>query len=276
MPRSRMAREAAALVERLWARRRAVSRNRRDLDPRPRVEREAQVRVGVEPRLASLPLLSPTARRRAARVPGRGGGAGRGRPRGLGATAAVLPGRAPSAPRGAARRTLSSAPPRAAPAKRASRRAGRTVPPGSARHREHELGVGRRAEVVHAELARRHAASARATPSAFQNGARRRPAGHQARDGREADRHLLDTRRSRRRRSRRPPAARPRPRAARSRPRADPRGRAAGASPARAITAASGRCTSAPTPTRSLPRSRASPRSWMSTTEMSARPRRGA
>ena len=43
-------------------------------------------------------------------------------------------------------------------------------------------------------------------------------------------------------------------------------------SPRRAITAASGRCTSAPTPTTSLPAWRASPRSWMSTTDMSTRP----
>ncbi len=43
-------------------------------------------------------------------------------------------------------------------------------------------------------------------------------------------------------------------------------------SSARAITAASGRWTSAPTPTTSLPASRASPRSWMSTTDMSTRP----
>ena len=48
--------------------------------------------------------------------------------------------------------------------------------------------------------------------------------------------------------------------------------RAGARSPCRAITAASGRCTSAPTPTTSAPRSRASPRSWMSTIERSARP----
>ena len=48
-------------------------------------------------------------------------------------------------------------------------------------------------------------------------------------------------------------------------------GAATGPSP-RAITAASGRCTIGITPTRSRPRSRAIPRSWMSRIAKSARP----
>ena len=270
VPRSRMAREAAALVDALAAA--AASES-----PRPaRVERAAQVgRAARGSRSArrSGPTLAAPPRSQPERRP-QGGGEGVE----LGAPPAASS--SPDARRHLAHRggRVGRGPPRCRRASAASVSAHEVaalVERAARGHGEHQLGVGRRAVAVHPELARGDAAAAQRHALGVPERDRGVHApGHRLGHRGEADRHAAHPRRGRRRRSSPPRAARRRRRAGRSRPRGGPRGRAGGVcrrgrSPRRA-----GRCTSAPTPTRSSPRSRASPRSWMSTTAMSARPAR--
>ena len=123
----------------------------------------------------------------------------------------------------------------------------------AARGGHHQLGVARRAVAVHAELACVHAAEAqRHALGVPERHHRVHPPGDQARHGREADRDPPDVA-ERRRRAPERRAARRRRRAGRSRRRACPPARRGRLRSPRAITAASGRWTSAPTPTRSCP-----------------------
>ena len=139
---------------------------------------------------------------------------------------------------------------------------------------EHHLGVARGAEVVDAELARLQAALAQHDALGVPEGGRGvHLPGQQVRPRRRSRSSRGGPGRSRRRRPRPRPGGRRRRTGRPATPTSWPsssRGRWMSRS-ARAITAASGRCTSAPTPTTSVPFSIARPRSWMSSTAMSAR-----